>query len=44
MLVTRGYREGKVDSCCLVGIGFVLQDVKGSVDGLYNNVKMLNTT
>ena len=46
MVFARAWREGEIESCCLMDIdrASVLQDEKSSGNCLLNNVKILNNT
>lgn len=42
MAVTRGWREGKMGNCCLMGIEFVLQGEKVLESYTLKVIKMVN--
>ena len=46
MVFARAWREGEIESCCLMDIdrASVLQDEKSSGNWLHNNAKVLHNT
>lgn len=44
MVVTRGYGEGEMGSCCLMDIEFQFCKMKSSEDLFHNNVNIHTTT